>query len=128
MTGESQGDTPREIRRVLRAYHDAMISARTDDLDRLLDSGFLLVHITGYEQPKREWFGVMRSGQFDYHRIDVDEEAVSVKVTDSTAVVTGQGMFSATINGMNAPWRLQFTMAVRQRGDAWTIMHARYTM
>jgi hypothetical protein len=102
-------------------------SPRTDDLDRLLDSAFSLVHISGYEQPKREWFGVVGSGQFDYHRIDVEDKAVSVNVTGNTAVVTGRGIFNATINGMDAPWRLQLTMRFERRGDTWTIMHARYT-
>lgn len=67
-----------EIIRVLRAYHKAMVEARTDALGDIVDEGFSLVHITGYIQPGSEWFGVIRSGQFDYHSIDVDEQALSI--------------------------------------------------
>ena len=50
-----------------------------------------------------------------------------MNVTGSTAVLMGRGIFSATINGMRAPWRLQFTMWYEKGDDRWTIAHARYT-
>jgi hypothetical protein len=50
---------------VLRAYHSAMVDARTDDLSTVLDDEFSLVHITGYVQPRAEWFGVIRSREFE---------------------------------------------------------------
>ena len=111
----------------MHAYHAAMVEARTDDLDQLLDKEFSLAHITGYIQPKDEWFGVIRSGQFDYHRIDIEEETLAVNITGSTAVLTGRGIFNATINGMRNPWRLQFTMECARQNGRWTITRARYT-
>lgn len=54
-----------EILRTLRAYHTAMVDARTADLDALLAPDFALVRMTGYVQPKAEWFDVLRSRQFD---------------------------------------------------------------
>ena len=120
-------DDRAEILGALRAYHTAMVAARTDDLDALLDHDYALVHITGYVQPKDEWFDVLRTGRFDYHRIDVDEGSLSVTVTGPTAVVTGRGIFDATINGMRSPWRLQFTLRLARRRDQWIITHARYT-
>jgi hypothetical protein len=54
------------IMQVLRAYHAAMVDARTEDLSTLLDDDFSLVHITGYRQPETEWFGAIRSGRFDF--------------------------------------------------------------
>jgi hypothetical protein len=82
-----------EILKVLRAYHAAMVDARIGDLNELLDHGYELVHITGYVQPKDEWLEVIRNGEFDYHRIDVDEAALAVKVSGGTAVVAGRGIF-----------------------------------
>jgi ketosteroid isomerase-like protein len=112
---------------VLRAYHAAMVEARTDRLGELVDEDYSLVHITGYVQPRDEWFDVIRDGQFDYHRIDVDEQALSVSVSGDTATVAGKGVFDATINGMHAPWRLRFEMRwARQRGT-WRIISSRYT-
>jgi hypothetical protein len=116
-----------ELLRVLRAYHDAMVEANTGDLDKMLDEAYALVHITGYVQPKGEWLGVIRSGQFAYHTIDVDEDALSVNLNGSTAVASGRGIFDATINGTRNPWRLRFTMQFAKRNGRWAIGHARYT-
>jgi hypothetical protein len=113
--------------RVLRAYHSAMLDARTDDLEAILDRHFSLAHITGYVQPKDEWFDVIRSGQFDYHTITVHEEAISMTVSGKTAIIGGRGLFDATINGMRRPWRLQFTMRFARDAAGWRILEARYT-
>ncbi len=127
MTSVAQNNDRADIIRVMHAYHLAMVEARTDDLDTLLDNEFSLVHLTGYDQPKDEWFGVIRSGQFDYHRIDIEEETLAVNITGSTAVLTGREIFNATINGMRNPWRLQFTMECARQYGRWTITRARYT-
>jgi hypothetical protein len=116
-----------EVLQVVGAYHTAMVGARTDELDALLDAGFALVHLTGYVQPREEWLEVVRDGQFDYHRIDVDERSLAVTVTGPAAMVKGRGIFDATINGMRSPWRLQFTLRLAKHRDRWILMHARYT-
>jgi ketosteroid isomerase-like protein len=129
MTTERQNvDESAAITATLGAYHSAMVDARTDTLDELLDENFSLVHITGYEQPKDEWFGVVRSGRFNYHRIDIDQKSLSVNVTGDTAAVAGRGIFDATINGTRNDWRLQFTLRCARRDDRWVIAHARYTI
>jgi Domain of unknown function (DUF4440) len=107
----------------LHAYHDAAVAARTDDLDAPLDPGCVLVHMTAYGQPKDEWLALIRSGPFDYHRIDVDGKSPPAQTTDGTAVLAGRGVFDATIDGMRAPWRLQFTVRLAKRGDRWVITH-----
>jgi hypothetical protein len=109
---------------VLDDYHRAMVEADTDKLTTLVDLRFSLVHITGYVQPRDEWFEVIRTGQFDYHRIDIDE--VVVRLDADVANVTGSGTFNATINGMHAPWRLRFTLVVVPENGQWRIMSARY--
>jgi ketosteroid isomerase-like protein len=124
-SAESGRDTG-EILGILQAYHAAMVAARTDQLGDLIDDDYSLVHITGYVQPKDEWFDVIRSGQFDYHRIDIEEQALSVSVSGDSATVTGRGVFDATINGMQAPWRLRFEMNWSRQRGAWRIMSARY--
>jgi ketosteroid isomerase-like protein len=126
MTSADQDKDTAEILRIMRAYHAAMVEARTDDLAELLDDDFSLVHLSGYVQPRDEWFGVIRSGQFDYHGIDIEEKALSVEVAGSRAVLTGRGIFHATINGMKSPWRLQFTVQYEEQDGGWTITHARY--
>lgn len=109
---------------VLDDYHCAMVEADIDKLTTLVDGRFSLVHITGYVQPRDEWFEVIRTGQFDYHRIDIDE--VVVRLDADVANVTGSGTFNATINGMHAPWRVRFTLVLALENGQWRIMSARY--
>jgi hypothetical protein len=115
-----------EILRVLDDYHAAMVGARTDILESLLDKDFALVHITGYVQPRAEWLDVVRSGAFDYHAIQMDELSLNVEVMSNTAVLKGRGIFNATITGMKNLWRLQFTMKLAQQKGRWRFMHAKY--
>jgi ketosteroid isomerase-like protein len=115
-----------DILGILRAYHAAMVEARIDRLAELVDEAYSLVHITGYVQPRDEWFDVIRDGQFDYHRIDIDERALSVSVSGDAATVAGKGIFDATINGMHAPWRLRFEMKWSRQRGTWRIVSAQY--
>ena len=115
------------IRKVLDAYHAAMVGARTDELGALVAEGFTLGHITGYVQPKAEWFGVIRSRSFDYHDIRIEQDRLRVEVAGDEAVVRGRGIFDATIQGMHAPWRLQFELRFARRSSGWIIADARYT-
>jgi len=111
----------------MRAYHAAMVAAGVTALDKLLAQDHVLVHITGVTQPKREWLDVIRSGQFDYHSIEIEEASLVVNVTGDVAVLNGKGLFDATINGMKNPWRLQFALRYAKTGEQWLIMHSRYT-
>jgi hypothetical protein len=127
MSATAHNDDTAAILEILRAYHAAMVEAQVDRLRQLLDSGFTLGHITGYVQPKNEWFGLIRSGEFDYHQIDVDQATLTVRASGNTALVEGKGIFDATISGMHAPWRLKFSVAFNRCGAAWRIASARYT-
>lgn len=84
------------------------------------------MHITGCQQFKNEWLDVIRSGQFDYHVIRIDETALSLTVTGEHATIAGRGVFDATINGMHAPWRLRFQLACSRPAGLWKSMSARY--
>jgi hypothetical protein len=112
---------------LLDAYHSAMVGARTADLDPLLDEGFSLVHITGYVQPKEEWFSVIRSGEFDYHQIDFQAGTLALEMRAGETVLTGKGIFDATIYGMRSNWRLRFAIRLAKQDDRWRILHAHYT-
>jgi ketosteroid isomerase-like protein len=104
-----------------------MVEARTADLQRLLEPGYSLVHITGYVQPKREWLDLIELGDFNYHRIDLEQNSIEISVTEKTSTVIGHGIFNATINGMRAPWRLRFNLQFKKHDEVWVIANASYT-
>lgn len=127
MTTPSLEQEKTNILNRLSRYHKAMVDADTDTLRDMLDNSFSLTHITGYEQPRDEWFGVMRSGAFNYHQITLNDTFTDVQVSGNTASLKGRGIFNATINGMKNPWRLAFTMRWARQEGVWTLMHAHYT-
>jgi hypothetical protein len=115
-----------ELMTVLRALHAAMVEARIDALDGLLDKDYSLEHITGYVQPRDEWLDAIRSGEFMYHHIELDDRTLALKITGQTATISGRGVFDATINGMHAPWRLRFALACSRQGGQWRLLSAHY--
>lgn len=116
-----------DILRVLENYHRRMVEALPEELDRMLEPAYSLVHITGYVQPRLEWLAAIRSGEFDYHRIELMGDHLNVAANGNAATVTGRGIFHATISGINAPWRLAFTLQFTNHDGNWLVANASYT-
>lgn len=106
--------------RIVGAYREmvrAMLDARTERLDPLLDEQYSLTHMTGYRQPKREWLSAIASGEMRYHA--AEERSVTVDVTGDTAVLVGRSVVTATIYGMRGTWNLQLTTDYARRHGSW---------
>ncbi len=114
--------TREEVVSAYRAQLRAMTDGDTDALDALLDDGFTLTHITGYEQPKAEWLSQMRAGRFVYH--GVAEKTVTVDVEGDTAHLVGRIVTDATVYGTHADWRLQLALTYTREGDTWTAVRS----
>lgn len=117
----------KEILGTLTKYHSSMVSKDTKTLNNILDINYYLIHITGYVQPKSEWFQVMSAGTFDYHKIEIIDLNIDVKDGASTAIASGNGVFKATIYGMNRPWHLYFKIFLNKVDNRWLISLAEYS-
>ena len=115
-----------EVLTTVARYHEAMVATHVADLDAMLEPEYFLIHITGYRQPKQEWLSVLRSDNYDYHQIDVSAKEIQVYLGSKSAVVTGRGVFDATIQGMHAPWRLKFKLELIRGSSGWKLSRARY--
>ncbi|WP_316675269.1 nuclear transport factor 2 family protein [uncultured Tolumonas sp.] len=115
------------IQNLISLYHESMVNQDTDTLNDILDNAYYLVHITGYVQPKHEWFQVIHNHTFVYHDIRILDLQIDINDANSQAVVSGSGIFKATIYGMNRPWHLNFKLFVNAINDKWQISHAEYT-
>jgi ketosteroid isomerase-like protein len=115
------------ILNVMSAYHDAMVAADIAALVRMLDPRFILVHITGYVQSRNDWFEAMAQKNFDYHSIQVEPGAIALQLNGDKATLSARGIFYATINGADHPWRLQFSLQLEKSGPVWKIRDARYS-
>jgi hypothetical protein len=82
--------------------------------------------MTGYVQPRHEWLDAIRSGEFDYRRIHVDQTTLTIEVDGMTATLTGGGVFEASIYGTSRPWEMDFTLDLAKRDDQWRITRASY--
>ncbi|MCX5358454.1 nuclear transport factor 2 family protein [Streptomyces sp. NBC_00124] len=119
----SPDESAREaVHAAYRAHLQAMTDGDTDALDDLLDEGFTLTHITGYQQPKAEWLSQMRAARFIYH--GVIEKNVTVDVEGDTARLVGRIVTEATVYGTHADWPLQFTMDYARDGETWTALRS----
>ena len=99
------------------AQRRAMVAGDADALGDLLAEDFVLVHMTGYRQPKAQWLADVRSGAMSYHSMtDVD---VSVDVSGHAPVVTARTRTAATIWGASGTWPLQLRITFMRAGSSW---------
>ena len=122
MPASPDANAREEILAAYRAHLRAMADGDTDALDDLLDDGFTLTHITGYQQPKAEWLSQMRAGQFVYHH--VIEKDVTVAVEGDTARLVGRIVTEATVYRTHADWPLRFTMDWARDGEEWIALRS----
>jgi ketosteroid isomerase-like protein len=98
------------------AQRQTMVAGDADALGDLLADDFVLVHMTGYRQPKAEWLADVRSGAMTYHSMeDVD---VTVDVAGDAPVVTARTRTEATIWGASGTWPLQLRISLVHEGIA----------
>jgi len=105
---------------VTRQLTQLMIDKNTVAMDKILDPHFTLTHITGYVQPKDEWYAEIENERMKY--FSYKEVKTSVKIDGDKAIFVGQNILDARIWGSRNNWRLQQTMHLEKRGEKWIIM------
>ena len=76
----------------------AMIDADLDALDELCADELSYAHSNGARDTKAEYFGKVRSGYYDYHRIDHPVERF--EVVGDTAIVVGRMTSDVEVQGV----------------------------
>jgi len=106
-----------------RRLQEAMLEGDTSALQALLSQDFILVHMTGYAQPRSEWLQHIESGKMRY--FSSTEDSVSVTVKGHTAKLRGRNKVRADIWGAQGTWSLQLDIDFQFRDDRWLMTHAR---
>lgn len=96
------------IAQTYRHWQRAMVDGDTDALRRLSLPTSSARHISGYEQPREEWFSQIDSGYFHYHAIDNASLDVAVHSATSATLVS-RSTIDVTIDGSRGTWQLQST-------------------
>ncbi|WBV53878.1 nuclear transport factor 2 family protein [Chryseobacterium gambrini] len=109
-----------EVLATVRMLGELMIARDTVAMNNILDEHYTLTHMTGYVQPKEEWFvEVSRESMKYYSSKEVNH---TVKVNGNAADVVIQNLVDARIWGTRNTWRLQQKMKLEKRNGVWIIL------
>lgn len=120
MKMDSIEDDKSQVLDVTRKLTELMIDKNTTAIDKIVDANFTLTHITGYVQPKEEWFSEIESERMKYY--SYKEVKITVKIDGDKAIFVGQNLLDARIWGTRNNWRLQQTMQLEKRNGKWIIL------
>lgn len=107
---------------VVRELAELMITRDTVAMNKILDDRYTLTHITGYVQPKAEWFSEVARESMKYYSIQ--EVHHSIRLTGDRAHVMIQGLVDARIWGSRNTWRIQQKMTLERRNGNWVILNS----
>jgi ketosteroid isomerase-like protein len=100
--------------------YQAMLDGDLDALDRLCADEVSYAHSSGARDTKQEYFAKIRSGYYDYHRIDHPVERV--EVLGDTAIVVGRMTADLAVDGTDKTID-NLSLAVWTRtGDSWRLL------
>ncbi len=120
METDQNDNNKSQVLDVTRQLTTLMIDRNISELDKILDAHFTLIHITGYVQPKEEWFSEIESERMKYY--SYKEVKTSVEIFGDKAKFVGQNILDARIWGSRNNWRLQQTMQLEKRNGKWIIL------
>jgi hypothetical protein len=104
----------------VRQLAQLMINRDTAAMSHILDENYTLTHMTGYVQPKEEWFDEVVKESMKYY--SAREVQHSITVTGNTAIATMQNLVDARIWGSRNTWRLQQRLTLEKRAGSWIIL------
>ena len=100
--------------------YQAMLDGDLDALDRLCADEVSYAHSSGARDTKQEYFAKIRSGYYDYHRIDHPVERV--EVLGDTAIVVGRMTADLAVDGTDKTID-NLSLAVWTRtSDSWRLL------
>jgi ketosteroid isomerase-like protein len=111
--------------KILAVYHridGAMVNKDTETLDDILDDNYVLVHITGYHQPKQEWLEQIDNEEMKYFK--TMPQKTTITIDGNTAILICDTKIDARIYGFRNTWSMQMKMCFEKRGDNWYPVNA----
>ena len=106
-----------------RELYRAMIDKNGTALNELLDNSFVLVHMTGMRQNKREFIRAVETGTLNYFSEDLQEGRTIVH--KDFVQFTGKSIVEAAVfGGGRHTWHLQLDVKYIFAGYDWLISEA----
>ena len=116
-------DDKEEIIQCYHTMYQGMIRKDMKLLDESLDDSFVLVHMTGMRQNKKQYMDAIADGTLNYY--SENTEHIDITVHGDTAQFVGQSRVSAAVfGGGKNSWRLQLSMKAKKGNGKWRITEA----
>jgi conserved hypothetical protein len=101
----------------------AMIAKDETELERIHADEFVLIHMTGMHQSKKEYIRAIMDGTLNYYSEETD--SIDVSVSGDTAVMTGHSKVAAAVfGGGRHSWRLTLKFDAKKTDDGWKVTKA----
>ena len=102
-------------------YHTmyrGMVQKNKTLLNKVLDDSFVLLHMTGMRQSKKQYIEAIADGTLNYYSEQTDD--IDAAVTGDTARLVGQSRVSAAVfGGGKHTWRLRLAIDAVKRDGYW---------
>ena len=113
-----------ELEKLYEDMYSYMISKDTAALGKLLDDDFVLVHMTGMRQPKKEYLKTISNGTLNY--FSCEDSEINTYIQGKKARLTGKSKVNAAVfGGGRNIWRLQLDIDLISKDGYWLITEIR---
>ena len=107
-----------QIEALYREMYQAMIAKDTATLNRVHADNFVLTHMTGMHQSKKEYIRAIANGTLNYY--SAEHEQMDIKVDGNHATLTGRSRVNAAVfGGGRHTWQLQLHFSLAKEGGTW---------
>ena len=111
-------DNKQQIIALYHQMYKAMVEKDTKTLNRIHAPEFVLIHMTGMHQPKKEYIRAIADGTLNYY--SAEHEQMDVTVNNDRATLQGRSRVSAAVfGGGKHTWKLQLTFQLVKRDGQW---------
>ncbi|MBQ7705419.1 MAG: nuclear transport factor 2 family protein [Selenomonadaceae bacterium] len=111
-----------QLKNLYNEMWQALISKDISTLEKIHADEFILVHMTGMQQPKKEYLRCVREGELNYF----SSTAENIFVDVNAGKLIGQSKVEAAVfGGRKNTWRLQLAFDVEKRGDSWVLIRGK---
>ena len=117
-------DSRQQIEQLYQEMYRAMVEKDTATLDRVHADEFVLVHMTGMRQTKREYINAIADGTLNYY--SSTHEQMDITIDGNRATLIGRSRVTAAVfGGGRNTWRLQLRFQLVKRNGRWVFTEAR---
>ena len=111
----------KELKELYKELCEASMNKDINKLNELLSDNYILVHMTGMKQTKKEYINSIINGELKYY--DLIHEDIEVKINNDKATIIGKTKTLASPFGMTKSWwRLKQEITLTKENNKWKII------